>query len=181
MIYREKQKYSFVFVFLVNEENDSSNSDEIKSKRHSSSLSDWSVPPTSELSPRSLTSSSPDLTQNHSSTDDTMIELDLKQSTKRRYHSLSSCLQSKKNLFKPLKSKSLTRLTNILDKNLMLIENQRSLTSSPTIRLSSVQRIKKRRRDNEYLLLNRKSKSKHIKIEFDNHIIIQNLLNEIIE
>lgn len=183
MVYFYFKKNIYLFSFVVDEKTDCLNSDEIKTKRQSSSLSDWSVPPTSELSPRSLTSSSPDLTQNHLSTDDTFIDSDLKQSTKRRYHSLSSCLQSNKKYFKPLKSKSLTRLTqnNIERKKSLLIDNKRSLTSSPILRLSSSQRIKKRRRDNEYLILSHKSKTKQTKIEFDNHFIIQNLLNEIIE
>jgi hypothetical protein len=162
------------------QENDSSiSNDEIKSKRYSSSLSDWSVPPTSELSPTSLTSSSPDLTQN-----DSFVEFDsivnLKESTKRRYRSLSS-FQTNKILLKPIKSKSLTCLSNSFDTKLMVIQNKRSLTLSPIIKLSSSQRIKKRRRDNEYLILNHKSKTKHLKIELDNYFIIQNLLNEIIE
>ena len=69
----------------------------------------------------------------------------------------------------------------------MLIQNKRSLTSSPILKLSSSQRIKKRRRDNENFLLNQqneklyKSKTKLIKIEYDNQFIIKDLLNEIIE
>jgi len=190
-----KVNFSFLFFVLFNllslamKENDCSNpiehsNDQIKSKRHSSSVSDWSVPPTSELSPRSLTSSSPDLTQNPLPFDDSLIEfdstIDLKQSTKRRYHSLSS-FSSTETFLKPIKSKSLTGFPNSSNTKITLIENQRSLTSSPIIKLSSSQRIKKRRRDNEYLILNHKSKTKHIKIEFDNYFIIQYILNEIIE
>jgi hypothetical protein len=63
----------------------------------------------------------------------------------------------------------------------MLIEQKRSFTSSPILKLSSSQRIKKRRRDHENFLLNQKSKTKYFKIELDNHLIIQNLLNEMIE
>jgi hypothetical protein len=84
-----------------------------------------------------------------------------------------SCLQSNERFIKPIKSKSLTHFSNSSNMKLMLIENKRSLTSSPIIKLSSSQRIKKRRRDNENLILNHKSKTKHLKIEFDNHYIIQ--------
>ncbi len=185
---------SFIFSSLAIEETVSSPTDEnandqIKSKRHSSILSDWSVPPTSELSPTSLTSSSPDLTQNHLPIDDSLVELDssinFKQIIKRRYRSLSSfpksSRQTNEKLVKPIKSKSLTGLSNSSNMKLMLIEQKRSLTSSPILKLSSSQRIKKRRRDHENFILNQKSKTKYFKIELDNHLIIQNLLNEMIE
>jgi hypothetical protein len=154
-------------------------------------LSDWSVPPTSELSPTSLTSSSPDLTQNHLPSDDSFNEfnskLNSKRSTKRRCRSLSFSFPSTKTVLQPMKSKSLTRLSDSSDMKFMLIHNKRSLTSSPIIKLSSSQRIRKRRRDNENFLLNQqneklyKSKTKLIKIEYDNQFIIKDLLNDIIE
>jgi len=190
----------FFPICLVIEGMDSSTTDEhsdhqIMSKRHSLTLSDWSVPPTSELSPTSLTSSSPDLTQNHFPSDDLLVELDstinFKQSTKRRYRSLSSFstsyLQENKTFLKPIKSKSLTRLSNSSEMKFMLINHNRSSTTSPIIKLSSSQRIRKRRRDNENFILNQqndktyKSKAKHFKIESDNQFIIKDLLNEIIE
>ncbi|CAF3561581.1 unnamed protein product [Rotaria sordida] len=178
------------------------------SKRHSlnidhvSSLVDWSVPSTSELSPTSLTSSSPDLTQNHIPLDDSLVEINStinsKRSTKYHYRSLSSscpilpsftmpCLQSNETLLTPIKSKSLTGLSNTSVMKCMIIKNKRSLTTSPIMKLSSSQRIRKRRRDNENLIFNQqngktyKSKAKHLKIEYDNHCIIKDLLNEIIE
>ncbi|CAF3341930.1 unnamed protein product [Rotaria sp. Silwood1] len=181
---------------------------QITSKRHSlnieyaSSLVDWSVPPTSELSPTSLTSSSPDLTQNHMPIDDSLVEFDAtinsKRSFKRRYRSLSSscpilpsfkmsCLKSNETILKPIKSKSLTGLSNASVMKYMIINNKRSLTTSPIMKLSSSQRIRKRRRDNENIIFNQsngkiyKSKTKHLKIEYDNHLIIKDLLNDIIE
>lgn len=63
----------------------------------------------------------------------------------------------------------------------MFIQHKRSFTSSPILKLSSSQRIKKRRRDNENLLLNHKSTTKHLKIEFDNDLTVRNLLHEMIE
>lgn len=178
------------FLSLAIEQINSEHSNnEIIPKRHSLSLdhSDWSVPPTSELSPTSLTSSSPDLTQNAQPLDDSLIELKPKLNIKRRYRSLSLSYSSNKIYPKPIKSKSLTRLSNCSDMRFMLIQNKRSLTSSPILTLSSSQRIKKRRRDNENFLLNQqneklyKSKTKLIKIEYDNQFIIKDLLNEIIE
>ncbi|CAF2335761.1 unnamed protein product [Rotaria sp. Silwood2] len=181
---------------------------QVTSKRHSlhtdhtSSLVDWSVPPTSELSPTSLTSSSPDLAQNHLPLDDSLAEYDStihsKRSIKRRNRSLSSscpilpsfmmsCLQSHETVLKPIKSKSLTGLSNSTVMKCMIINNKRSLTASPIMKLSSSQRIRKRRRDNENIILNQqngktyKSKTKHLKMEYDNHPIIKDLLNEIIE
>jgi hypothetical protein len=188
---------------------DEHSNDQTMSKRHSlhtdhpSSLSDWSVPPTSELSPTSLTSSSPDLSQNHLPTDESLIELDStinskRLSTKRRYRSLSSScpilpsftmcsLQPNESLIHPIKSKSLTRLSNSSNRKFMLINSKRSLTSSPIMKLSSSQRLKKRRRDNENFLLHQsngkiyKSKTKQIKYEHDNQSIIKDILNDIIE
>ena len=193
----EKQRGLTGFFCLAIEETVSSPTDEtgpndqIKSKRHTLIVSDWSVPPTSELSPTSLTSSSPDLTQNHQPIDDSLVELDpsinIKQINQHRHRSLSlfpkssSPPQTKEKLLKPIKSKSLTRLSNLSDVKLKLIEQKRSFTTSPILKLSSSQRIKKRRRDNENILLNQKSKCKYLKSELDNHFIIQNLLNEIIE
>jgi hypothetical protein len=69
----------------------------------------------------------------------------------------------------------------------MLINSKRSLTSSPIMKLSSSQRLKKRRRDNENFLLHQsngkiyKSKTKQIKYEHDNQSIIKDILNDIIE
>ncbi len=179
---------------LATEEIDSSttdhhSNDSDKSQQHSLTVSDWSVPPTSELSPTSLTSSSPDLTQNHVPSDESLVELDpainFKQSAKRRYRSLSSfpipSFQSNEKFLKPIKSKSLTRLSNSLEMKLISMEKKRTGTSSPIIQLSSSQRIKKRRRDHENFILNYKSKAKQLKVEFDNQLIIQNLLNEMLE
>ncbi len=111
--------------------------------------------------------------------------LDSEQTTKRRYQSVSSFpvshLSTNEKLLKPIKSKSLTRISNSFDMNFMFLQTKRSLTSSPILKLSSSERIKKRRRDHENFILSHKSKTKHLKIELDNHLIIQNLLNEIIE
>ena len=172
------------FPLVIEQINSSNSNDEITSKHHSSLLSDWSVPPTSELSPTSLTSSSPDLAQNHLPSDDSLVELN---PIKRRYRSLSLSFPSTKTIPKSLKSKSLTRLSNSSDPKLMLLENKRTLTSSPIIKLSSSQRIRKRRRNYENLIHNQQnerlyqSKTKLMKIEYDNQFIIKDLLNEIIE
>ena len=160
--------------------------DQIKSKRHTSILSDWSVPPTSELSPTSLTSSSPDLTQNSVPLDDSLgRRTKLKHANKRRNRSVSSfplsTVQTEEKFIKPMKSKSLTRLSHSANMRIMFIQHKRSLTSSPILKLSSSQRVKKRRRDNENLILNHKSQTKYLKVEFDNNLIIQNLLHEMIE
>lgn len=168
---------------------DENSTDQIKSKRHSSIVSDWSVPSTSELSPTSLTSSSPDLTQNVVPLDDSLLEsrpiTNPKQSNKARNRSLSSFPlptgQTEEKLLKPMKSKSLTRLSHSTNMRIMFIQHKRSLTSSPILKLSSSQRVKKRRRDNENLILNHKSQTKYLKIEFDNNLIIENLLHEMIE
>ncbi|CAM4740698.1 unnamed protein product [Rotaria magnacalcarata] len=181
---------------------------QITSKRHSlqidyaSSLVDWSVPPTSELSPSSLTSSSPDLAQYHLPIDDSVIDLDLaanmKRSTKRRYRSLSSScpilpsfgishVQSTERVLTPVKSKSLTGLSNSSMTKCIVVKNKRSLTASPTMKLSSLQRVNKRRRDGENLILNQqngnihRSKTKQLKIEDGSHVVIKDLLNDIID
>ncbi|CAF3317736.1 unnamed protein product [Rotaria socialis] len=181
---------------------------QITSKRHSlqidyaSSLVDWSVPPTSELSPSSLTSSSPDLAQYHLPIDDSLIDLDLaanpKRSIKRRYRSLSSScpilpsfeishVQSTERVLTPVKSRSLTGLSNSSMMKCTVIKNKRSLTASPTMKLSSLQRVNKRRRDGENLILNQqngniyRSKTKQLKIEDDSHVVIKDLLNDIID
>ncbi|CAF0725056.1 unnamed protein product [Adineta ricciae] len=172
-------------------------------KRHSSTSSDWSVPPTSELSPTSLTSSSPDLTQNHCPTDDSFVELDssinIKDSVKRQSRSLStsystlpsfttSYLQSNDETFlKPNKSKSLTRPTANSNGQIMLINKKRSLQKSPTLQAGSSQHIKKRRRANENPVKSRyneklyKSKTKHFKLDLNDEFIIKDLLFEMIE
>jgi hypothetical protein len=144
------------------------------SKRHSYSLLDWSVPPTSELSPTSLTSSSPD---------DSLVELDLKfhrissSSIKRRYRSLSSscpilpyCIEKIKPITPPYKSKSLSRISNL--------SNRKIRSISPVIKYSSIERLKKRRRDQQIYGKKIKLKTKN---EHENIFIIQEILNEIIE
>ncbi|UJR33760.1 hypothetical protein I4U23_021187 [Adineta vaga] len=187
-----------------NEKSNSSTSNEQNlTKRHSLALTDWSAPSTSELSPRSLTSSSPDLTQNHCSTDDSFIELDssinIKDSVKRQSRSLStSCpilpsftlsyLKSNDKTFsKPIKSKSLTRLSNRSDVKVMLINNKRSLQTSPILQLSSSQCMKRRRgitdnsTDHQYNEKLYKSKTKHFKMKSNDKLIIKDLLIEMIE
>lgn len=145
------------------------------SKRHSSSLSDWSVPPTSELSPTSLPSSSPD---------DSLVELDLKinqisasSSIKSRHRSSSfSCpilphsLENRPKRTSTHKSKSLSRLSHSVNRKI-----RRSM--SPVIKCSSVERLKRRRRDQEIY-----GKRLKIKTKSDEHMfIVQQLLNDIIE
>jgi hypothetical protein len=133
-------------------------------KRHSYSLPDWSVPPTSELSPTSL------------SPDDSFVELDIKinqiSSIKRRYRSLSfSCpTLPTKPITPPYKSKSLSRIFNGT--------NKKTRSISPVIRYSSIERLKRRRRDHQIYGKRLKSKPK---IDDENNLIIQNLLNEMIE
>lgn len=187
---------------------DNNSNHPITSKRHSSNtdhsttLVDWSIPSTSELSPTSLTSSSPDLTQSYTPLDDSFVELNsainVKGIEKYRHRSLSSSysvvptramnsLQANEKVLKPIKSKSLTGFPNASVMKLMVVNNKRSLTTSPTMKLSPSQRVRKRQRDNEHLMLNKengkfyKSKTKHIKIEHEDHNIIKGLLNEIIE
>lgn len=129
------------------------------------SLLDWSIPPTSELSPTSLTSSSPD---------DSSVELDRILSIKRRYRSLSfSCpiLPHSNDKIKPIrllyKSKSLSRIPNN--------SNTKIRSMSPVIKYSSIERLKKRRKDQQIY-------GKRLKIQPNkNEIIIQEILNEIIE
>lgn len=133
-------------------------------KRHSYSVADWSVPPTSELSPTSLPSSSPD---------DSLVELDLKihpiSSFKSRYRSLSfSCptLSNSKEKRQTRKSKSLSRISQL---------NHRKIRStSPVIKHSSIERLKRRRRDQQIY-------GKRLKIKSKSDVIIQDILNEIIE
>ncbi|CAF0777524.1 unnamed protein product [Adineta steineri] len=174
-------------------------------KRHLSTVSDWCVPPTSELSPTSLTSSSPDLTQNSLPIDDSLVELDstmnCRKSTKRRHRSASSSsvlpsftmsyLQSNKTtLLKPIKSKPSTRLLNSSDMKVMLNNNnnnkKRSSRTSPVLKLSSAQRIRKRRHKNENIIHNQQnsrcSKVKTKRFQTDDiQFIIKDILNGIIE
>ncbi|CAF5229704.1 unnamed protein product, partial [Rotaria magnacalcarata] len=55
------------------------------------------------------------------------------------------------------------------------------------MKLSSLQRVNKRRRDGENLILNQqngnihRSKTKQLKIEDDSHVVIKDLLNDIID
>lgn len=163
------------FLFLL--ANDSIDVEQqISSTAHAPShLSDWSVPPTSELSPRSLTSSSPDLTQQILPTDESLVHSDSNvyfRSIHRRYRSLSpnSLSDLERTTDRMTKSKSLTRLSNPFN------ESKRLGKSSPVLTLSSSQRIQKRRRDNE-----QRAKSKLFKMDFDDQLIIQSLLNDIIE
>ena len=146
---------------------DGSSNDSKQSKRHSYSLADWSVPPTSELSPTSLPSSSPD---------DSLVELDLKiksiPSVKSRYRSLSfSCLTLSNSMKKSnYKSKSLSRISQ---------SNHRKIRStSPVIKYSSIERLKRRRHDQQIYGKRLKIKTKSDEQIF---IIIQDILNEIIE
>ncbi|CAF1021901.1 unnamed protein product [Adineta steineri] len=157
------------------------------SKRHSSLLSDWTVPPTSELSPTSLTSSSPDLSQNNIISDDSIVELDLKNnrsSINRRYRSLSfsspvlvNVVEQTKPITPPYKSKSLPRITNVTNKKL------RSVT--PIMTYSSIQRLKKRRKDGQFYLKNqfyaKRSKLKSKNDDENNIVIIRDILNNMIE
>jgi len=137
------------------------------SKRHPFSVLDWSVPPTSELSPTSLTSSS--------SPDDSIVELDLK--TQRRHRSLSSScpilpysIEKMKLITSPYKSKSLSRISNVSNKKVRSI--------SPVIKYSSIERLKKRRRDHQ--IYGKRFKLK-VKNEDENIFLIQEILNEMIE
>lgn len=133
------------------------------SKRHSYSLADWSVPPTSELSPTSLPSSSPD---------DSLIELDLKDNpmVKCRYRSLSfSCPTMDKRPMRKSNSKSLSRISQT--------NHRKFRSTSPVIKHSSIERLKRRRRDQQIYGKRLKVKSKSDEQIF----IIQDILNEIIE
>jgi hypothetical protein len=150
------------------------NEHQIISKRY---LTDWSVPPTSELSPTSLTSSSPDLSQNPLTSDDSFVELHLKNNLKRRYRSLSSScpiipysVEKSTPITPPYKSKSVSRISNFTNKR------YRSL---PTIiKYSSIQRLKKRRRDNQVFGKRFKLKTKN---QYEFISISKDILNEIIE
>lgn len=114
-------------------------------------LSDWSIPPTSELSPTSLPSSS--------SPDDSLVELDSISSTllsiKSRHRSCPILPRRQR------KSKSISQTRSV----------------SPVIKCSSIERLKRRRRDQEIY-----GKRLKIKTKSDEQIfIIQQLLNDIIE
>jgi hypothetical protein len=154
-------------------------------KRHSSSLSDWSVPPTSELSPTSLTSSSPDLSHNNFVIDDSFNELDFKMNRKRRYRSLSFscpilpyCLEKTKPITPPYTSKSLSRLSTSSNVKLMLINNKKCPLKSPINKYSSIQRLKRRRLNYQYYGKRLKLKTK---FELENIVLIKEILNETIE
>ena len=178
--------------------------DQTAQKRHSlnsSLVTDWAVPPTSELSPKSLASSSPDLIHNHSPSHDSLAEfdstIDLKRSSKHRYHSLSSSCpilssfttpsQTNETVLKPIKSESLIDISSSPIMKFMLVHNKRSLTLSPITKLLPSIRIQKRRHDNENLAANQQngqiftSKVKYMKIEHNDQLIIKDLLNEILE
>ncbi|UJR13519.1 hypothetical protein I4U23_000533 [Adineta vaga] len=140
-------------------------------KRH-----DWSVPPTSELSPTSLTSSSPDLSQNNFPSDDLTLELDLKNhrsAMKRRYRPLSlSCPvlpnygDKSKPITPPYKSKSLSRIIN------------QKKTSSPIMKNNALQRLRKKRKDNQFYMKKFKIRTKN---EPENLLVVQEVLNHMIE
>jgi hypothetical protein len=152
--------------------------DSVVSNGHSTiskrSLSDWSIPPTSELSPTSLTSSSPD---------DSFVEFDIKirqissSVNKSNYTSLSSscpilpyCIDKTKSIIPSYKSKSLSRITNLSNKKI------RSL--SPVIKYSSIERLKRRRKDHQ--TFGKRFKLK-VKNGHEDIFIIKEVLNEIIE
>ncbi|CAF1241665.1 unnamed protein product [Adineta ricciae] len=201
--FMKDMKPNFHFFSAVEKSDEPISDEAILPKRHSSTSTDWSVPPTSELSPTSLTSSSPDLTQNYCPTDDSFVELDssinIKDSVKRQSRSLStsystlpsfttSYLQSNDETFlKPNKSKSLTRPTANSDGQVMLINKKRSLQKSPTLQAGSSQCIKRRRRANETPVKSHyneklyKSKTKHFKLELNDEFVIKDLLFEMIE
>ncbi|CAF1176380.1 unnamed protein product [Adineta ricciae] len=140
------------------------------------SLWDWSVPPTSELSPTSLTSSSPDLSQNHLTSEDSLVELDLKTNRsvmKRRYRPLSlSCpvlpnfAEKSKPITPPYKSKSLSRITNSIQKK----------TSS--LITNTIQRLRRKRKDNQFYV---KRSKPRMKTEQENQFIVQDVLNQMIK
>lgn len=116
-------------------------------KRHSISLSNWSLP-----SPTSFSSN------------DSSIEIDLE--IKQQYHSLSfSC---------PIlpSCREKTKSTKTF--------NRKNRSLSPVIKYSSIERLKRRRRDHRWFEKRFKLKSS-IEQDEENELIIQNLLNEMIE
>lgn len=160
-------------------------------KRHSCSSLDWSVPPTSELSPTSLTSSSPDLSQNTGIPDDSFIELDSKHnrissSLKKHYrYSFSlSCpalvysIGETQQIVKSTKSKSLSRLSKSSNKTLVLINDKKPRSLSPNIKNSSKVLLKKRCREKQ--VYGKKPKLENINAD-ENNLIAQQILNEIVE
>jgi hypothetical protein len=70
----------------------------------------------------------------------------------------------------PYKSKSLSRISNL--------SNKKVRTISPVIKYSSIERLKKRRRDHQ--IYGKRFKLK-VKNEDENIFLIQEILNEIIE
>ena len=193
-------------------ESDSSNSNghakhHSTSKRNSShidpvsAVSDWSVPPTIELSPTSITSSSPDLSQNPLPADDSLVEFDSANHWKQSLHSssrqnrsLSSscpllpsltmcCSEPNEFLVKPLKSKSLSRLSNGSTVKTPSINQKRCSTTSTVSKISSSPRLRRRRRDHENSVAHHPNGNvPKLKPKPDNHqLAIKGLLNEMIE
>ena len=157
----------------------------ISSIDHPSSSSDWSVPPTIELSPTSITSSSssPDLSQNLPFNDDASVEVDAHPHLK---HSLSlSCpilpsftmCGSQTNALTPQSS---THLSNPVPS---MIAKARA---SP-IHSSALQRMSKRHFGQSNGGVNHshdtinKSKTKLRKCQQANQVIIEHLLKDMIE
>jgi hypothetical protein len=173
---------------------------------YSSSLSDWSVPPTIELSPTSITSSSPDLSQNVLPNNDVLVELDstpmskpsesLTSASNRAVSSTCSVLPSMivsypkpdELLVKATTSASFNRLARVSNTNAVVIDDKKLLTSSSsTHKLSVSPRLRRRRRDHDNMIFHHqtgrihKSKAKSIKIHSDNCLIVEDLLNDMIK
>ena len=168
---------------------------------HASTASDWSVPPTIELSPTSITSSSPDLSQNPLPADDSLVELELMNhgklsllSPSRQYRSLSSscsllpsltvcCSEPNEFLAKPLKSKSLSRLSNGSTVKSSSNNQKRYLTTSSVSKVSSSPRLRRRRREHENMVAHHQNgNGRQLKPKDDYYYpVIKGLLNEMIE
>ena len=155
----------------------------------SSGVADWSVPPTIELSPTSLTSSSPDLSHTHLATDDSSSEIDLKRSRtssslKRRYRAVSFscpilpfCRDQSLPITPPYKSKSLSRLSNASDAKLIVLHTRKKATILSMIQCPPTQQMRKRRCDAS-------PSGKRVKVKsndgYINPLIISAILDELI-
>ena len=166
----------------------------------SSTGSDWSVPPTSELSPTSITSSSPDLSQNPAHNDELSVDTDSIHIPKScltsnvyQNRSLSSscpsiplnsmCLsESNRSLSKSLKSKSLTRLSTLSTATSSSMNEEKPKSTTTKKKLSSSPRLRRRRGDQEKIVVHHHNESmSKSDVEQTSTSIIQDLLYQMIE
>lgn len=148
-----------------------------------SSASDWSVPPTLELSPTSITSSSPDLSQNQSFHLDSLVELDSTVNAEQSHSIVSSRHRSSSSSVFSLVTMCYAESNDYLSKSDHWKPAARSSMSKP----SSSPRLQRRRRDPDTNAAQQtngkipKRMAKMIRFESDDHSIIADLLNDMIK